>query len=167
MGMVGGGNNKTMNWNFPELEQQAMQRYIDAVLAAFVAPRGIEYQQNRAWRNQFPAHPGVYGIYRIPNQLIYVGESGNLRGRMGDLFDTRHHVLRRSLGQQLFSNQPGFEMATARRQFPMQMELDLNELMQNEIQVHIFVSLFGRKELEERLIQEYRPVFNQRGQREG
>lgn len=61
----------------------------------------VPFEPTWKWMKQFPSGPGVYAIFEL-GELAYVGESGSLRGRMGDLLDTRHHTLRRSLGEERF-----------------------------------------------------------------
>ena len=51
----------------------------------------------RQWANTIPSKAGVYA-FKQDNKVVYVGETGNLRGRMKDLLDSRHHTIRRSIG---------------------------------------------------------------------
>lgn len=68
----------------------------------------------RAWASNFPSEPGVY-VFRDNTKIIYVCETGNLRGRMKDMIDTRNHVLRRSMGNKIYREVKGFEPATSKR----------------------------------------------------
>ena len=54
------------------------------------------------WVKSFPNKPGVYVAFE-GSKIVYVGETGNIRGRMKDLLDTRHHNLRRNIGRLKFS----------------------------------------------------------------
>ena len=56
----------------------------------------------RAWASTVTNKPGVYAI-KENNRIIYVGESGNLRGRMTELLNSRQHIIRRTIGKKLFS----------------------------------------------------------------
>lgn len=56
----------------------------------------------RQWTATIPSKAGVYAL-KENNELVYVGETGNLRGRMNDLLDSRHHTVRRSIGKKLFA----------------------------------------------------------------
>lgn len=55
----------------------------------------------REWANEYPNEPGVY-LIRDKDEIIYVGETGSIRGRMKAIIDTRNHVIRRTLGKKLF-----------------------------------------------------------------
>jgi hypothetical protein len=70
-----------------------------------------------AWASQFPTKAGVYAVFD-GKRLIYVGETGSLRGRMKDLRDTRNHTLRRQIGAAKFSDRNGYQPATSKRKSP-------------------------------------------------
>lgn len=118
----------------------------------------------RAWASNFPSTPGVY-IFRDKNKIIYVGETGNLRGRMKDMIDTRNHVLRRNIGNKLYSGIRGFEPATARRKFVDIIEDMLNSHIKENLTVCCMAVELGRKELEEKIQKEFKPEYNQKGLR--
>jgi transposase-like protein len=54
----------------------------------------------RGWASAFPSVPGVY-VFKYKGKIIYVGETGNLRGRMKDMLNTKNHVLRRNIDPQI------------------------------------------------------------------
>jgi hypothetical protein len=147
------------------LDQQVMERYLDTFCGHLeVASNAREIELNRAWANKFPKHPGVYAVFE--NQLVvYVGESGSLRGRMTDMLDSRHHVLRRNLGAALYEKEPEFEQASTKTKFPSQLEARLNEYIQSNLKICVVTVALGRKEIEERLIEKHDPVHNRKGRR--
>lgn len=100
------------------------------------------------WANTFPDEAGVYAL-RENNQIIYVGETGNIKGRMKDLLDSRHHTVRRTIGERHFSKIKGFKKATTRLKFPAKIEEMVNTYIQKNIQVSCVEVPLGRKELEE------------------
>lgn len=102
--------------------------------------------------------PGVYCLFD-KGALIYVGESGDLNGRMRDLKQTRNHTFRRSLGAHLFGNRPGFEPASSKRCFSSELEMELNVYMTCHVTVSSAEIHFGRKEIEEHLIIAHAPMF--------
>jgi hypothetical protein len=118
----------------------------------------------RAWASNFPSTPGVY-IFWDKKTVIYVGETGNLKGRMKDMIDTRNHTLRRSLGKKLFSSSKGFQPATARLKFIDTIENMLNTHIKQNLTVCCLPVSLGRKELEEKIQLEKRPEYNQKGLR--
>ncbi len=100
------------------------------------------------WSKEFPSEAGVYA-FRLGTKLVYVGETGNLAGRMKDLLDSRHHSLRRTIGLTLFSEVEGFVPATTKKKFPQHIEtLDDNHI-RNQLKVAYLEVKLGRKELEE------------------
>jgi hypothetical protein len=118
----------------------------------------------RAWASDFPSVPGVY-IFRDKKKIVYVGETGNLRGRMKDMVDTRNHVLRRNIGNKLYCEIRGFESATARRKFNDTIEDILNSHIRKNLTVCCMKVDLGRKELEEKIQNEFKPEYNQKGLR--
>lgn len=118
------------------------------------------------WANTFPDEAGVYAL-KEDNQIIYVGETGNIRGRMKDLLDSRHHTVRRTIGERYFSKIKGFRKATTKLRFPDKIEQMVNDYILKNIKVsHLEVPL-GRKELEELIEGEiHKDVrLNKRGKR--
>jgi hypothetical protein len=99
------------------------------------------------------------------DSIVYAGESGHLQGRMSDFLDSRHHVLRRNLGLELFGAEEGFEPATTHQRFPPEFEKRLHEYMQTELKICVVVVDLGRKEIEEYLIDVHSPIYNRKGRR--
>lgn len=112
-----------------------------------------------AWANQFPTKAGVYAIFD-GKTLIYVGETGSLRGRMKDLRDTRNHTFRRQIGAAMFSDRSGYRPATSKTKFPEAIEEALNTYIKKNLSVKLLPVLLGRKEIEEYLIHDATPRFN-------
>ena len=103
---------------------------------------------SREWANKIPSSPGVY-VFKDMDKIVYVGETGNLRGRMKDLLDSRHHTIRRTIGVKFYSTIVGFVKATTKIKFPEHIEILVNEhICENLLLAYIPVTL-GRKELEE------------------
>jgi hypothetical protein len=104
----------------------------------------------RQWTSSVPNKPGVY-VIKERGIIVYVGESGNLRGRMKDLLDSRHHTVRRTIGRKLFSDIEDFTMATSRAKFPEHIEQSLNDHICKNLTIAYLEVQLGRKELEERI----------------
>ena len=100
------------------------------------------------WERSFPREPGVYCIY-CEGKMIYVGETENLQKRMNHLRNSRHHVLRRTLGEKLYSSRKDFEKATSKKKFPDDIEADLVKFMKVNLTVSFVTVYLGRKELED------------------
>lgn len=116
------------------------------------------------WVERFESAAGVYAV-REEGEICYVGESGNLRKRMRDLLDTRNHSLRRIIGSVKFVGQEGYEKSSPSRKFPPKFEEELDQIFEDNFEVSAVALPLGRKELEERLIEKYKPRYNARGKR--
>lgn len=116
------------------------------------------------WAEQFFSDAGVYAV-REEGQICYVGETGSIKKRMRDLLDTRNHSLRRTIGSIRFAGQEEYEAATPSRKFPPKFEEELNRLFEDNFEVSAIAVPIGRKELEERLIEKYKPKYNTREKR--
>lgn len=120
----------------------------------------------REWATKIPSKAGVY-VFKDNDKIVYVGETGNLRGRMKDLLDSRHHTIRRTIGVKFYSTIDGFVKATTKIKFPMHIELLVNEhICEKLLLAYIEVSL-GRKELEEMIESDIDKAvrLNKRGKR--
>jgi hypothetical protein len=120
----------------------------------------------RLWAVQAPNEAGVY-VLKEGDNLIYVGETGNLRGRMDDLLDSRNHCIRRTLGERLYSDHIDFQKATASLKFPPEIETLLNTHISDNLSIAYLAVPLGRKELEELINRELDVRFrhNKRGKR--
>jgi hypothetical protein len=144
-----------------------INNYLQNLRAKLVEPANWHpIVMTRQWTSTIPNTPGVY-ILRESDQTVYVGETGNLRGRMNDLLDSRHHTVRRTIGKTLFSSTDGFTQATAKSKFPEHIELLLNEHICKNLLVAYLPVQIGRKELEELIEKEmcHETKLNKRGRR--
>jgi len=118
----------------------------------------------KTWLVQFPPNPGVYCIY-LGNELVYAGETGSLKGRMRDLLDTRNHTFRRQFGSVQFGTHHSYQAASSRTKFPDEIEVLLTDFMLKQLKVKAVPVTLGRKEIEERLIDDVKPRYNIKGKR--
>lgn len=105
-------------------------------------------QMTRKWASTIPATAGVY-VFKEGKEIVYVGETGNLRKRMIDLLDSRHHTIRRTIGQKFYSKLEGFTAATTKNKFPIHIEQCVNDHLCTKYKVAFKAISLGRKELEE------------------
>jgi hypothetical protein len=103
---------------------------------------------SRNWASLAPRKAGVY-VLKQGGNIVYVGETGNIRGRMYDLLNTLNHTVRRSIGHKHFSSIAGYEKATSRIKFPHHIEALVNEFICKRLKVSYLPVVLGRKELEE------------------
>jgi hypothetical protein len=96
--------------------------------------------------------------------LVYVGESGSLSGRVTDMLNSRHHTVRRSLGELRFKNEPGYKKATSSIKYPEHIENLVQETMKS-FKISVLPIPFGRKEFEEYIESKHKPELNRKGKR--
>ena len=118
----------------------------------------------REWARRFPRDSGVYAVFD-DDRLIYLGETGCIALRMADFLRSQNHVLRRSIGNTMFQDEPGFRKATSSRRFPEPIEERLVKYIETHLSVTAVIVYFGRTEIEEHLAAKYRPRYNSKGRR--
>jgi hypothetical protein len=125
------------------------KKYLTQLTEKLLKPENFkQVVMTRDWANKIPSKAGVY-VFKNNDKIVYVGETGNLKGRMLDLLDSRHHTIRRTIGVNFYSTIEGFVKATTKIKFPEHIELLVNEhICDRLLLAYIEVSL-GRKELEE------------------
>jgi len=117
------------------------------------------FEFSKDWLMSFENEAGVYAI-KEEGKICYVSETRNIRKRIEDLFDTRKHSLRQRIGNQKFFDKEGYERATPSKKFPPNFEEELNRIFEDNFEVSTIVIKIGRKELEERLVEKFNPVYN-------
>lgn len=115
------------------------------------------------WNKDVSTKAGVYAFFD-GDRIVYIGETGSLKGRMSDVRRTVNHTLRRAIGNKNFSRIKGFIKATSKNKFPDHIETMINEYME-KLHVAIVPVMFGRTEIEEYLIDKYKPEFNSKTKR--
>ena len=145
-----------------EIEAKA---YLDDLADDLLATNNrIKIKLTRNWANGFSVLPGIYAIFR-KSKLIYVVETGSIRGRMKDLLDSRNHTVRRSIGKRKFSEDRDYRDASSSKKFPLHIENKVTKWIESQAKISTVIVKFGRKELEEMLVAKFLPVYNKKGQR--
>lgn len=108
------------------------------------------------WKENFPNEPGVYVVWEKGEENpVYVGETGNIRERMGDFKNTLNHTLRRTVGRENFKHAEGFEAATSKKKFPEHIEKLVDDYFRENLTVSCLPTYLGRKEFEEYIIDKF------------
>ena len=115
----------------------------------------------RKWTSIFPSCAGIYIVFE-KGKLVYVGETGNLKDRMKDLGRTVNHTLRRAVGNEKFCYIKGWEKATSKRRFNDKIEKLITGYFRKNMEVSFLAIPLGRKELEEWIIEKFKPHYNKK-----
>ncbi len=135
--------------------------FLEKLEKKLLAKDKVEMSFIRGWAGQFDNDAGVYAVFDN-DELIYVGETGNLQGRMKDIRRTLNHSFRRSLGEKLYSGHEEYQKATSSKKHVDEIEFMLNEYCVANIKVATLVVHLGRKELEEMMTEKYDGLLNAR-----
>ena len=115
------------------------------------------------WKEKFTRSSGIYVVWD-KGKPVYFGETGNLRGRIQDLEDSRHHTLVRMVGEEKFKNVKGFQKATSKKKFPKHIEKAVRVYLKINFKISFLKIYFGRKEFEEKMIEKFKG-YNKRKKR--
>lgn len=127
-----------------------------------VERRNIELSRN--WANSFPKEAAVY-LFRENGEICYVGETGDMQGRMNDFLNTKNHTLRRNIGNMHFYEHAGYEKPSSTKGFCEEIEELLNTTIITDLRVSYIITHLGRKELEERIYEKFAPKYSIKGKR--
>lgn len=134
--------------------QSLSDKLLDAPLHKIIKANG--------WASDFPTKAGVY-IIRKKGKVIYVGETGSIKGRMKDLTRTVNHTARRTIGTEKFANHAEYTVPTTSKKFCETLEDELNKYFAKHLTISFLVVELGRKELEEMICNtDDSPVHNKK-----
>lgn len=122
-----------------------------------------EVELTRAWANSQPSEAGVYMLFE-ECKPVYVGETGSISGRIKDMLDSRHHTVRRALGEKRFHLIDGYQKATSKAKHPAHIE-ELVENTLSGLKLCVLPIKIGRKEFEEYIFSKYQPELNRKAKR--
>lgn len=115
--------------------------------------------KGKGWAASFPKKAGVY-IIRKKLELIYIGETGNIQGRLKDLCRTQNHTARRTIGTEQFASHAEYTKPSSKIRFCDNLEELLNQYFSKNLTIAFIEVELGRKELEEMFFKEYKPIHN-------
>jgi len=114
-----------------------IQSYLDELENYLLTPENQKtVELSRAWANKIPSHPGTYVAFE-EGKVVYVGETGNIRERMKDLLDSRHHTFRRNIGKYNFSKLDGYLNASPKDKFPPHIEEKVVSWITEKIKISV------------------------------
>lgn len=112
------------------------------------------FNYSRVTFTDFPNSPGVYAIFLF-DELIYIGETSDIKSRMKDLKNTYNHTLRKKLGKSFFK-----DALIINQKFSEEIENRLNLIFQHGITISFIEVNFGRSEIENHLISRNQNLLN-------
>jgi hypothetical protein len=141
------------------LKESEILKIVETCEQELKSKEKIKFSFDKKWSDNFPKKAGIYAIF-YKGKLVYVGESANLKERMKEVKRTYNHSFRRKLGKYL---NPDSKIVKGKFDIELEEELSLHfkdYLMFTYTEVN-----FGRKEIENHLMQRNEGVFNSIGKR--
>lgn len=120
----------------------------------------ISFNRNKSWtRNNFPDGPGIYAIFD-KRDLIYIGESANIRLRMQEIKRTYNHSIKKIL------NKKYFKQSLIGNKYCDDTEAKIDHHLLEHITFSALPLNFGRLEMESYLLhRNAKKVLNKIGKR--
>jgi len=148
--------------------EKEIEKYFEEIESELLKKeKRISVKFGKEWTNQFPAKPAVYMFFE-DGKICYIGETGSIKGRMGDLRNTKNHNLRRNVGAAKFSEHKEYIKASSSRGYHKEIEEFLNITLEKNFAVSYFEIQIGRKEFEEWIYTKHNSInklYNHKGRR--
>lgn len=123
------------------------------------ASEKIPFSRDKGWSSKFPYKAGIYAIYDH-GELIYIGESANLKLRMQEIKRTYNHSIKRIL------NNRHYKGVLEGRVYSAEIEEKLNQHLLEHVTFAAKELNFGRLEMESYLMHRNKSkVLNKIGRR--
>ncbi|SNR50942.1 hypothetical protein SAMN06265371_104136 [Lutibacter agarilyticus] len=134
-------------YNLPVNELEKVVNEIELHLLDRSNRISFTYETN--WNKEnFPKAPGVYAAFEN-DDLIYIGQTAELKSRMSDIRRTYNHTLRKKLGKKEFDGE------LIKNKFSDEIEEKLTNYMVENISFSFQEISFGRLEVESQLVKKY------------
>ena len=135
-------------------DKELYKIYIDADSKLVNAPK-IKFERNLIWRKKYLQNiPAIYALYENEN-LVYIGETGDLLKRMSDVTRTVNHSFRKEIGAKKF------EGLKSSKKFDDITENKLDNYFDESLFISFIEVDFGRLEIETYLVDKYqKQIFN-------
>jgi len=116
----------------------------------------LKFKKSKEWRDDnIPNEAGIYAIFNNKNEILYIGESGNINARMDEINRTVNHSFRKQLGAEMFDG------IKSKKKFNDSIEEELDKYFKNNIYLSFLPVNFGRLEIETFLIDKYQDrIYN-------
>ena len=129
-----------------QITKDEFWRIVDQVERELLYGPKLKFVRGASWRKeQVQESPGLYALFD-KETLLYIGETGNLRERMSDVFRTVNHTFRGKLAKNRFSP------VKVGLKFDEHTEALLDAFFDNDLHVALVKANFGRTEIETALV---------------
>lgn len=146
------------------MESQVIQTELERIENILFNPTNWQPMElTRSWAKSFSTDAGVYMLFE-QDKLVYVGETGSITGRVTDMLNSRHHTVRRALGEKRLKTVSGYQKATSSINYPVHIEEMVQKIL-SCFKISVMPIAFGRKEFEEYIQSKYSPELNRKGKR--
>lgn len=136
-----------MNYKFNKIE---LNKIFEKAEKELFDSKRIKFKKCKDWRKEnVPNEAGIYAIFEKENELLYIGESGNLKDRMGEINRTVNHSFRKQFGHLRYNG------IKSRKKFTDDIEILLDEYFANDLFVSFLPVNLGRLEIETHLITKF------------
>jgi hypothetical protein len=130
-------------------EKQLNELLINAENDLFNLPM-IKFKKCRFWReDNVPNLAGIYAVFNEKGELLYIGESGDMRERMNEINRTVNHSFRKQFGHIKFGG------IKSKKKFDDRVETLLDNYFDEKLYVSFLPVNFGRLEIETYLISKH------------
>ncbi|GAG99609.1 unnamed protein product [marine sediment metagenome] len=148
------------------ISREDAQKMLERIWQELKSSRRYTFFSSPDWKESFEPKSGVYAVWEKGEERpVYAGETANLKERMSDFEDSRHHTLRRTIGKKKFEHMEGFEKATTKKKFPEHIEKLVGNYFRENLMVACLPIYFGRKEVEEYIDEKFHPTYHRRKRR--
>lgn len=142
--------------NYKESEIKA---FVEKFEQQLMSSRKVPFSFDRKWSSNFPSKAGIYAIFD-KNNLVYIGETANIKERMKELKRTYNHSFRKKLGRYLVK-----DAKIIKGKFEETLEIKLNDYYLEHISIACKALNFGRLEVESQLIHKNEGLLNSKEKR--
>lgn len=134
------------------LNNTQIEAIIDNVERILMQQEKLQFTYETDWNDSFPKKAGVYAAFEN-DELIYIGQTADLKSRMSDVRRTYNHTLRKKLGLDRLKG------TIIKNKFSDEIEEKLTAYMVKNISFSHCAIAFGRLEIEFKLVQKHKEIL--------
>jgi len=140
--------NNTMKKHY--LDKKILDKTFQEIEKELFNSKKLKFQKLKDWRNEnIPNEPGIYAFFNEKDEVMYIGESGNINARMDEVNRTVNHSFRKQLGAKMFGG------IKSSKKFDSNVEEKLDEYFSKNVYLSFLLVNFGRLEIETFLIDKH------------